>query len=248
LTGRTVVRLWRRAKYLLADLDGGETLVIHLGMSGRVMVRTEGKAPSSLGRYRHDVRETAPTRSKHDHVVIVTDAPATVVFHDPRRFGVMLLIKSQALSDHVLLKRLGVEPLTDQLNAPFLRRAWRNKKTTIKTALLDQHVVAGLGNIYACEILFRAALSPRRRASLLKSNAIVRLTGAIRSELTAALRAGEASLRAPDRSPDDLGMFPHRFAVYGREKEPCTREDCSGSIKRIIQAGRSTFYCPVCQR
>jgi formamidopyrimidine-DNA glycosylase len=248
LTGRTVLRLWRRAKYLLVDLDGGETLVLHLGMTGRIIVERRGTARTSLGRYRHDVHETAPERSKHDHLVFMTDALATVVFHDPRRFGLVLLIESGALSNHALFKRLGVEPLSDDLDAPFLRKALTGKRTSIKSALLDQRLIAGLGNIYVSESLFRARVSPKSMASALPSVAISRLTRAIRTVLAEAVRAGRASLIDPDAAADELGMFPHRFAVYGREGERCTRKGCKGTIKRIVQGGRSTFFCPVCQK
>src|SRR5215469_811089 len=189
LTGRKVIRLARRAKYLLAELDDGETLVVHLGMSGRMSVYTEGKT-RKLGQY---VYETAPADAgtgKHDHVVMETDAPARIVFTDHRRFGLMTLIKTDALEDDPLFRDLGIEPLSDAFDAAYLDRVLKGKKTPIKSALLDQRVIAGIGNIYACEALFRAHISPKRRASTIPGKRSPPLVAAIKDVLSEAIRAG----------------------------------------------------------
>ncbi|HJW40402.1 MAG TPA: bifunctional DNA-formamidopyrimidine glycosylase/DNA-(apurinic or apyrimidinic site) lyase [Rhizomicrobium sp.] len=245
LTGRRVKRLRRRAKYILGDLDDGETLVIHLGMSGRMSVHTGGSA-RKLGNYVHDMGEVTVGHDKHDHVVMDTDAPARIVFNDHRRFGLMLLVETTELEEHKLFKGLGVEPLSEEFNAAYLRAALRSKKTPIKSALLDQRVIAGLGNIYVCEALFRAGISPKRLAGKVTKEQSAKLTTAIKTVLRQAIKAGGSSLRDHKRTDGELGMFQHNFAVYGREGEPCP--GCKGTIKRIVQAGRSTFYCPKCQR
>ena len=264
LTGRRVTRLRRRAKYILGDLDDGETLVIHLGMSGRMSVHAGGSA-RKLGTYVHDRSDAG--HDKHDHVVMDTDAPARIVFNDHRRFGLMLLVQTDALDEHKLFNGLGVEPLSDDFNAAYLRAALKGKKTPIKSALLDQRVIAGLGNIYVCEALFRAGLSPKRLAGKVSAEQSVKLATAIKAVLRQAIKAvlrqaikaGGSSLRDHKRTDGELGMFQHNFAVYGREGEPCPgtassseaigpKKNCNGTIKRIVQAGRSTFYCPKCQR
>jgi formamidopyrimidine-DNA glycosylase len=229
LTGRRVRRLWRRAKYLLADLDRGETLVIHLGMSGWMSLHGDG-----LG--------------KHDHVVMETDAPARIVFTDHRRFGLMTLIDTVKIDTDKLFKGLGVEPLSDAFGAAYLARALKGKKTPIKAALLDQRVIAGIGNIYACEALFRAGISPRRLAGKVQKTSIAPLVVAIKSVLKEAIRAGGSSLRDYRKSDGELGAFQHHFAVYGRAGEPCVKKGCGGNVKRIVQAGRSSFWCPRCQK
>jgi formamidopyrimidine-DNA glycosylase len=238
LTGREVTRLWRRAKYIMAALDDGETLVIHLGMSGRMSV--EG---GSFGRFHHEMPELA----KHDHVVFETDAPARIVFNDHRRFGLMTLIDSGKIEGHKLFKDVGVEPLSAQFNAKFLTKALEGKKTPIKSALLDQRIVAGLGNIYVCEALWRAKISPRRRASRVKPGEIAVLVTAIKAVLKEAVKAGGSSLRDHKRVDGELGYFQHHFAVYGREDKLCQRAD-EGIVRRIVQSGRSSFYCPACQK
>jgi formamidopyrimidine-DNA glycosylase len=228
LTGRRVLRLWRRAKYLLADLDGGETLVIHLGMSGRMSVGAEG-------------------RGKHDHVVMETDAPARIVFTDHRRFGLMAFVDTAKLGEDKLFKGLGVEPLSDAFDAAYLARALKGKKTPIKSALLDQRVIAGLGNIYVCEALFRAGISPKRLAAKVQKAALAPLVSAIKTVLKQAIKAGGSSLRDYRKADGELGYFQHHFAVYDRAGEPCPKKGCGGTVKRIVQAGRSSFYCPKCQ-
>jgi formamidopyrimidine-DNA glycosylase len=244
LTSRRVQRLWRRAKYIMADLDGGETLVIHLGMSGRITVYTK-----SNGRPLMDYATTCGEigRGKHDHVVFDTDAPARIVFTDHRRFGLMTIVETASLESHKLFKDLGVEPLSKQFDAEYLKEALRNKKTPIKSALLDQQVIAGLGNIYVCEALWRSRISPKRQASRVKSIQIDLLVTAIKEVLQEAVRAGGSSLRDHRQTNGDLGYFQKVFAVYDRAAEACTRRDCRGAIKRVVQSGRSTFYCPVCQ-
>lgn len=247
LTGRKVKRLWRRAKYILGDLDDGETLVIHLGMSGRMSVHVAGAA-KKLGNYVHDMGGATVGQDKHDHVVFDTDAPARIVFNDHRRFGLMLLVGTKELDEHKLFKGLGVEPLSDDFNVAYLTEALKGKKTPIKSALLDQRVIAGLGNIYVCEALFRAGISPKRQAAKVKPDQIKLLAPAIKAVLREAVKAGGSSLRDHKRTDGELGMFQHNFAVYGREGKPCPGKGCKGTIKRIVQAGRSTFYCPSCQK
>jgi len=238
LRGRRVVRLERRAKYLLVHFDdGGDMALIHLGMSGRMVVEGPGQGNAP--------RPPSP----HDHVVFETDAGARVVFNDPRRFGLMTLIAPGAAADHPLLAGLGPEPLAPSFSAEDLARRLRGKAAPIKAALLDQRVVAGLGNIYVCESLFRAGLSPRRRAGTVQGGRAVRLHGAILAVLREAIAAGGSSLRDHRRPDGELGYFQHSFSVYGREDERCPGCDCKGGvIRRIVQSGRSTFYCPTRQR
>lgn len=245
LTGQRVKTLRRRAKYLLADLDNGETLVIHLGMSGRMAVYAEGKS-RRLGQYVYNAAPDGAGTGKHDHVVFETDAPARVVFTDPRRFGLMTLVPTDTLEDDKLFDGLGVEPLSNHFHADYLATALKGKKTPIKSALLDQRVIAGLGNIYVVEALFRAHISPKRLAGKVRAAEIPLLADAIKTVLTEAIAAGGSTLR-DHRTPDgELGYFQHHFRVYDREGEPCP--NCQGTIKRIVQAGRSTFYCPKCQK
>jgi len=238
LRGRRVVRLERRAKYLLVHFDdGGDMALIHLGMSGRMVVEGPGQGNAP--------RPPSP----HDHVVFETDAGARVVFNDPRRFGLMTLIAPGAAADHPLLAGLGPEPLAPSFSAEDLARRLRGKAAPIKAALLDQRVVAGLGNIYVCESLFRAGLSPRRRAGTVQGGRADRLHAAIVAVLREAIAAGGSSLRDHRRPDGELGYFQHSFSVYGREDERCPGCDCKGGvIRRIVQSGRSTFYCPTRQR
>jgi len=247
LIGRRVNRLWRRAKYILADLDGGETLVIHLGMSGRIAVYRNGNAIHPGSFYFHSTEsELAP--GKHDHVFFDTDAPAHIVFTDHRRFGLMTLVETAAIDSHKLFRSLGIEPLSEDFDAAHLKLALKGKKTPVKAALLDQRVVAGLGNIYVCEALWRAGISPRRRAARVTSKQIAILAPGIRSVLEEAVRLGGSSLRDHRRTNGELGEFQKTFAVYDREGEPCMKEGCAGIVRRIAQGGRSSFYCPVCQK
>jgi formamidopyrimidine-DNA glycosylase len=244
LKGRRVKRLWRRAKYLLAELDNGETLVVHLGMSGRMSVHIPG-ARRELGVPRsHTVHGVASSR--HDHVIIETDAPAQIVFTDPRRFGLMMLIDTEALGAHPLFAALGPEPLSQKLSAVYLNAVLKGKKTPIKSALLDQRVIAGIGNIYACEALFRARISPKRLAANVRLRSLGALSLSIKAVLREAIAAGGSSLRDHKRVDGNLGDFQHSFAVYGQGGQPCPT-CCGGTIRRIRQAGRSTFFCPKCQ-
>jgi len=248
LTGKTVTGIGRRAKYLLADLSSGDVLLMHLGMSGSFHVARDDDR--QLGRYHHQRAKDAA----HDHVVFHTSSGATVTFNDPRRFGSMKLVPRAALDDEPLLKGLGPEPLGNAFDAAMLARACRAKKTSLKAALLDQRVVAGLGNIYACEALYRARLSPKRMASTIAdrngapNERAERLVESIKTVLNAAIKDGGSSLRDHRLTDGDLGMFQHNFRVYDREGEPCRTPGCRGTVKRIVQNGRSTFYCPVCQK
>jgi formamidopyrimidine-DNA glycosylase len=246
LTGRKVEALTRRAKYILAALDSGETLVIHLGMSGRMSVYAQGR-PRKLGNYVYDVAPASAGEGKHDHVVLETDVPARIVFNDHRRFGLMTLVPTDALDQDKLFAGLGIEPLSPGFTAHYLAKALAGKKTPIKSALLDQRVIAGLGNIYVCEALFRAGISPKRLAGSIRSERIAPLVAAIRKVLKDAIAAGGSTLRDHAQATGDPGNFQHHFLVYGREGRPC-KSKCKGTVKRIVQAGRSTFYCPACQK
>jgi formamidopyrimidine-DNA glycosylase len=244
LNGKTVQGLGRRAKYLLADLSSGDVLLMHLGMSGSFRV---GKA-SAPGTYYHE-RSKSTT---HDHVVFHMSNGATVTFNDPRRFGSMKLVSRAKLEDEPLLRSLGPEPLGNDFDAAMLAKACAGKKTSLKAALSDQRVVAGLGNIYVCEALFRARLSPKRIASTIAdrngtpNERAEKFVDAIKAVLKDAIEAGGSSLRDHRRADGSLGDFQHNFQVYDREGKPCT--SCKGKIKRIVQGGRSTFYCPSCQK
>ncbi len=232
LTGKRVERLWRRAKYILADLSSGETLLIHLGMSGRMLISTGDH----------------PALAKHDHVVLQMQEGPRVVFNDARRFGAMDLAPTDQVEAHKLLANLGPEPLGNAFDALYLAERLKGRKTPIKTALLDQRIIAGLGNIYVCEALFRAGLSPLRRAGDLRPDQIERLPAVIRDVLSEAIESGGSSLKDYRQADGELGYFQHNFRVYGRAGQPCLTEGCDGEIQRITQAGRSTFYCQSCQR
>ena len=244
LTGQTVEGLGRRAKYLLADLSSGEVLLMHLGMSGSFRIGKDAKP----GVYYHEHSKS----TAHDHVVFHMSNGATVTFNDPRRFGSMKLVPRAKLEHEPLLRALGPEPLGNAFDAAMLAKACAGKKTSLKAALSDQRVVAGLGNIYVCEALFRARLSPKRQASTIADRAgkptarAIALVEAIRAVLNDAIKAGGSSLRDHRRTDGSLGDFQHNFQVYDREGEPCPH--CKGKIKRIVQTGRSTFYCPACQK
>ncbi|MEI4233376.1 bifunctional DNA-formamidopyrimidine glycosylase/DNA-(apurinic or apyrimidinic site) lyase [Roseovarius sp. D22-M7] len=239
LTGQRVLMLRRRSKYILADLGSGETLLIHLGMSGRMLVSGQG-----VGRFVH----AHPAPEKHDHVVLEMANGVRITFNDPRRFGAMDLVPSAAAEAHPLLAKLGPEPLGNGFHAPYLAAALNGRASPIKAALLDQRIVAGLGNIYVCETLFRARISPRRRARNISAKRAGGLVPIIRAVLDDAIAAGGSSLRDFRHASGELGYFQHTFDVYGREAEPCRTEGCTGVIARVVQAGRSSFYCPRCQR
>ena len=243
--GRKVKALRRRAKYLLADLDSGETLVIHLGMSGRMSVYAEGKQ-RRIGSYVYDKAPEGAGTGKHDHVVFETDAPARIIFNDHRRFGLMALVDTEHLDKDRLFKGIGVEPLSEQFNTAYLAKVLDGKKTPIKSALLNQRLIAGLGNIYVCEALFRTGISPKRLAGSIKRERLPLLVAAIKKVLKDAIAAGVSTLRDHAQATGDPGNFQHHFLVYGREGKACIL-GCKGTVKRIVQAGRSTFYCPKCQ-
>jgi formamidopyrimidine-DNA glycosylase len=249
LEGQTVTGLGRRAKYLMADLGSGDVLLMHLGMSGsfRVIKDENAKTP---GKFHHPRSEDRA----HDHVVFHMSSGAAVVFNDPRRFGYMKIIARKALDDEPLLQGLGPEPLGNEFDAAMLARACAGKKTSLKAALLDQRVVAGLGNIYVCEALFRSQLSPRRLAATLATKKgepadhAKRLVTAIHGVLNQAIKAGGSSLRDHRQTSGELGYFQHSFQVYDREGEKCQTAGCGGIVKRFTQNGRSTFWCPKCQK
>jgi formamidopyrimidine-DNA glycosylase len=248
LTGRRVGDLTRRAKYILASLDSGETLILHLGMSGSFRIeRGTAKTPGAF----HFARSKS---AAHDHVVFRLSNGARATYNDPRRFGFMLLARSDSLAAHPLFARLGAEPLDAEFDAAALARLFAGRRTPLKGALLDQSLVAGLGNIYVCEALHRAGLSPLREAGTLAEPAGAptakarRLAAAIRAVLEEAIAAGGSTLRDHRQTDGDLGYFQHSFAVYGKEGAACPRARCKGTIVRIVQAGRSTFCCPACQK
>jgi formamidopyrimidine-DNA glycosylase len=273
LEGQTVTGLGRRAKYLLADLASGDVLLMHLGMSGSFRV-IEGEDQKTPGKFHHPRNEDRA----HDHVVFHMSSGAAVVFNDPRRFGYMKIIARHALEGEPLLSGLGPEPLGNEFDAAMLARSCANKKTSLKAALLDQRVVAGLGNIYVCEALFRSQLSPRRLAATLATKAgsrkgvaagprkgvaggqrisvaggeptdhAKRLVDAIHAVLNQAIKAGGSSLRDHRQTSGELGYFQHSFQVYDREGEKCQTAGCSGIVRRFTQNGRSTFWCPKCQK
>lgn len=234
IEGRRVIRLDRRAKYLLWRLEGDAVVIAHLGMSGRFTVIPTGAPAGAPG--------------PHDHVTFAMEDGARVVFTDPRRFGLMTLAREGELDAHPLLRELGPEPLGNAFNAEVLAEACRGRRAPIKGVLLDQRVVAGLGNIYACEALFRARISPRRQARTIPGVRAERLAAAIRTVLEEAIAAGGSSLRDYAAADGALGYFQHSFSVYGRAGAPCPGCDCKGAIRMIRQSGRSTFYCPQRQR
>ena len=249
LTGQTVTGLGRRAKYLLADLASGDVLLMHLGMSGSFRIR-KIEQTHTPGVFHHP----RDKNGAHDHVVFHMSSGADVIFNDPRRFGYMKIIPRAALEAEPLLKGLGPEPLGNAFDARLLAQSCAGKNTSLKAALLDQRVVAGLGNIYVCEALYRAHLSPRRRASTLAekkgapTDHAKRLIDAIHAVLNQAIEAGGSSLRDHRQTSGELGYFQHSFRVYAREGERCGTPACGGIIRRFTQNGRSTFWCPKCQK
>jgi formamidopyrimidine-DNA glycosylase len=238
LTGATVTGFRRRAKYILMRLSGGDSVLIHLGMSGRMLITSA--RPNSVG--------------LHEHFSLDTDEGWHVGFVDPRRFGSVDLVATAAEDAHRLLADLGPEPLDDAFTAETLSAALAGRRTPIKAALLDQGTVAGLGNIYVCEALHRARISPKRQASTIATKAgapnarAEALVGAIKAVLEDAIKAGGSSLRDHRQTDGELGYFQHHFGVYDREGEKCVTPGCDGTVKRIVQSGRSTFFCPVCQK
>ena len=237
LTGATVTALRRRSKYLLADLDRGGTLLMHLGMSGRMLVQG-----GSLGDFHRD----PAILPRHDHLVLTTEAGATVTFNDARRFGMVDLIREGAA--HPLLDHLGPEPFDDGFTPAYLAAALTGRRVAVKQALLDQRIVAGLGNIYVSEALHRAGIDPRRAAGRIGAARIAALAGHIRAVLSDAIAAGGSSLRDHRQASGELGYFQHSFRVYDREGASCPAPGCAGTIRRVVQGGRSSFFCPGCQR
>jgi formamidopyrimidine-DNA glycosylase len=253
LEGKKVTGIGRRAKYLLVDLSSNDVLLMHLGMSGSFNVfdgkthRAKGESPGS---YYHERSQ----HIAHDHVVFHMSSDAVVTFNDPRRFGSMKIVRRDQLDAEPLLNRLGPEPLGNEFDAAMLACACKSKKTSLKAALSDQRVVAGLGNIYVCEALHCARLSPRRMASTIAarsgapSERAERLVDGIKAVLKQAIEDGGSTLRNHRLTDGELGMFQHHFRVYDREGEKCRTAGCRGTVKRIVQSGRSTFYCPSCQK
>ncbi len=239
LTGKCVIRLRRRSKYILADLDSGETLLIHLGMSGRMLI--SGQMPG-------DFHFDHPAPAKHDHVVLHMATGARITFNDARRFGAMDLMPTDQQDDHWLIRDLGPEPLGNAFDETYLTQRLKGRNTPIKSALLDQRIVAGLGNIYVCEVLFRAGIHPRRKAGQISAKRIAGLVPLIRDVLAEAIAAGGSSLRDYRQADGELGYFQHGFQVYDCEGATCVTPHCEKKITRIVQSGRSSFFCPQCQR
>jgi formamidopyrimidine-DNA glycosylase len=234
LKGRKICKIYRRAKYILMSLDDGNALIIHLGMSGRMVISKKSARAET-----------------HDHVVFTTDSGVEVRYNDPRRFGLMTLAPEKDLDDHKLFSHLGVDPLSEAFSPEMLTRALKGRSTAIKPALLDQRIVVGVGNIYACESLHRAGISPRRKAGTITKKRALCLVQAIKDVLDEAISAGGSSLRDHVQPTGELGYFQHAWKVYGQAGKPCSRVGRgakSVQIKRIVQGGRSTFYCPRCQK
>ena len=252
LAGRRITSLGRRAKYLLIDLEGGDVVIAHLGMSGSFRIE-EGTSAAMPGDFHHQRGKD----EKHDHVIFHLEnarGPARVIYNDPRRFGFMDVVRRDILASHAFFRDLGEEPTGNLLDARYLAARLSGKAQPLKSALLDQKIIAGLGNIYVCEALWRSGLSPLRAAGTLvdakgrPKTTLVRLTDAIRAVIADAIAAGGSSLRDHIQTDGTLGYFQHSFSVYDREGKPCRTTGCDGTVTRIVQAGRSTFYCPKCQK
>ncbi len=240
LRGRRIERIERRAKYIVVHLDDGQVLIMHLGMSGRMNLWAPQVDTQGAG--------DPPPLATHDHVIFEVGNGSRVVFHDPRRFGFMALSREDELDSHPYFAHLGPEPLGDAFTPDYLSQALEGKRTPIKAALLDQRVVAGLGNIYVCEALHMSGISPRRLAHSVSGQRAERLVPAIRDVLERAIQAGGSSLRDYAQVDGELGYFQHSWRAYGREGEACGQPGCKGTIERIVQSGRSTFFCPRHQR
>jgi formamidopyrimidine-DNA glycosylase len=249
LQGQIVTALGRRAKYLLADLSSGEVLIMHLGMTGRFLVKQNGAvfAPGAF-------HAEAGGESAHDHIVFRLSNGAFIIYNDARRFGFMDLGDRAALGDNRHFRELGIEPLGNELSGETIARLFRGRKAPLKAALMDQRLIAGLGNIYVCEALFRAGLHPEAPAGVLATPTgrprakAHRLAEAIRDVLTEAVAAGGSTLRDYAHTDGSLGYFQHAFRVYDREDESCVTPGCGSTVKRMVQGGRSTFFCPSCQK
>ena len=239
LSEAKVLGLKRRSKYILVNLNTYETLLIHLGMSGRILI-----SGSKIGNF---FRE--PTKiSKHDHVIFELNDGTIITYNDPRRFGAMDLAKTNDLNNHKFLKKLGPEPLGNNFNSDYLRSKLSKKESPIKNVLLDQSVVSGLGNIYVCEALFMSGISPKKKAFKISKDKCEELVQNIRIILNAAIQAGGSSLKDFTDIQGNSGYFQFEFYVYGRDNQRCKTRSCDRNIKRISQSGRSSFYCPNCQR
>lgn len=234
MSGNRVVNLRRRSKYILIECEDGLVAILHLGMSGRIQI-TPGD-------------QEKPERAKHDHVTLLTENGDLITFNDARRFGLIIFSNMEDIGDHPLIRAIGPEPFGNEFNTNHLGQALKTRKSPIKTALLDQKIVAGLGNIYVCETLWRAGIKPTRRADKVKPKEIDRLVPIIRDVLAEAIEAGGSTLRDHAQVSGELGYFQHSFQAYGREGEPCLAPDCQSTIKRIVQSNRSSFYCPSCQK
>ena len=234
MTGQKIEAIRRRAKYILMLLEGGTVMIGHLGMSGSFRIERNPDPASPF--------------DKHDHIIFETANGLRVRYHDPRRFGFMLLTTSDMLETHPQLSGIGPEPLGNEFSGPVLADRLKGRKTPIKIALLDQKIVAGVGNIYACEALYRSGISPKRLAENVTGRRADTLAAAIRAVLEEAIESGGSTLRNYSHTDGELGYFQHRFLVYDKEDTPCSKAECPGIIKRITQSGRSTFYCPKCQR
>ncbi len=251
--GNRIVSMGRRAKYLLADIENGQVVIMHLGMSGSFRIERDGKEEQP-GDFHH-ARSRLAT---HDHVIFhikaADGARYQIIYNDPRRFGFMLMTARADLDLHPMFANMGVEPVGNALNAELLAEKFAGKRTPLKAALLDQRNIAGLGNIYVCEALWRTGLSPRRKAGALvrktgtATQRLVELVVNIRDIIAEAIEAGGSSLRDHAKTDGTMGYFQHRFSAYDREGEDCAKPGCEGVIRRIVQSGRSTFYCPSCQR
>ncbi len=250
--GKRILSMGRRAKYLLADLETGDTIIMHLGMSGSFRIEID-KTAALPGVFHHDRSRLAA----HDHVVFhleTNGGKARIIYNDPRRFGFMDIVPRAELENHPFFARMGIEPVGNELSTEVLAKLFANKNVSLKTALLDQRLIAGLGNIYVCEALHRSGLSPKRlaRTMTLQSGKPAKrlspLSGIIRDVIAEAIEAGGSSLRDHRQTDGSLGYFQHRFRVYDREGKACPNEGCDGTIARIVQSGRSTFFCPGCQK
>jgi formamidopyrimidine-DNA glycosylase len=254
LSGQSVERLERRAKYLVAHLSGSEVLLMHLGMTGRFTVHCKSRKDQPWGRPLGNFALTTAASASHDHIVFHMEHGAIVTYNDPRRFGFMLLVPQAELAAHPLIRELGVEPLGPALTAEYLAQRAAGKAVDLKAFIADQRIVAGLGNIYVCEALFRAGLSPKRpAASLAKKSGMptlraLELVESVRAVLKESIAAGGSSLRDYRHTDGAIGAFQESFAVYGRQGQPCVSTGCQGNVRRIVQRGRSTFFCPKCQR
>lgn len=244
LAGQTILSMGRRAKYLLADLSSGEVLVMHLGMTGRFLITAPDGGVEEPGEFANEVKED----TKHDHVVFRLSNRFTITYNDVRRFGFMDLVPRAGLESSRHFKAMGIEPLGNELSGETIARLFAGKMAPLKAALLDQGLIAGLGNIYVCEALHRASLAPERAAGTLADGQAERLSGVIREVLAEAVEAGGSTLKDYRHTDGSLGYFQHRFRVYDREGEACPTPDCGGTIERLVQSGRSTYWCRHCQK